>query len=155
MLHRICSLFCLTASRKALFCGSGMFVSAISDYASMYKSPPNVSKQNVKLGLCQMLVRKEKEANIQTAEKYIRDAASQGADLVVLPEMWNCPYSNDSFPVYAENIPDVNTALKDVMTNYLTLAVYSVIRDSFSLNIESYTYSISIYLVLLEREQRW
>eukprot|EP01025_Chloroclados_australasicus_P055325 TRINITY_DN6680_c0_g1_i1.p3 TRINITY_DN6680_c0_g1~~TRINITY_DN6680_c0_g1_i1.p3 ORF type:complete len:285 (-),score=26.61 TRINITY_DN6680_c0_g1_i1:1047-1793(-) len=27
--------------------------------------------------------------------------------------MWNCPYSNDSFPVYAENIPDVNTALKE------------------------------------------
>jgi len=23
---------------------------------------------------------------------------------VVLPEMWNCPYSNDSFPVYAEDI---------------------------------------------------
>jgi hypothetical protein len=23
---------------------------------------------------------------------------------VVLPEMWNCPYSNDSFPTYAEDI---------------------------------------------------
>jgi len=23
---------------------------------------------------------------------------------VVLPEMWNCPYANDSFPVYAEDI---------------------------------------------------
>ena len=27
-----------------------------------------------------------------------------GAHLVVLPEMWNCPYSNDSFPVYAEDL---------------------------------------------------
>lgn len=27
-----------------------------------------------------------------------------GADLVVLPEMWNCPYSNDSFPTYAEDV---------------------------------------------------
>lgn len=27
-----------------------------------------------------------------------------GADLVVLPEMWNCPYSNDSFPAYAEDV---------------------------------------------------
>lgn len=31
-------------------------------------------------------------------------AISPGADLVVLPEMWNCPYSNDSFPTYAEEL---------------------------------------------------
>jgi len=30
-----------------------------------------------------------------------QEAASNGAKLVVLPEMWNCPYSNDSFPTYA------------------------------------------------------
>lgn len=33
-----------------------------------------------------------------------QDAARNGAQLVVLPEMWNCPYSNDSFPVYAEDL---------------------------------------------------
>ncbi len=33
-----------------------------------------------------------------------QDAAAAGAKLVVLPEMWNCPYSNDSFPTYAEDI---------------------------------------------------
>jgi omega-amidase len=33
-----------------------------------------------------------------------QEAAAAGAKLVVLPEMWNCPYSNDSFPVYAEDI---------------------------------------------------
>lgn len=27
-----------------------------------------------------------------------------GADVVVLPEMWHCPYGNDSFPVYAEEV---------------------------------------------------
>lgn len=32
---------------------------------------------------------------------FSQDAASNGAQLVVLPEMWNCPYSNDSFPTYA------------------------------------------------------
>lgn len=31
-----------------------------------------------------------------------QEAAAAGAALVVLPEMWNCPYSNDSFPTYAE-----------------------------------------------------
>ena len=34
----------------------------------------------------------------------LQQAGAAGANLVVLPEMWNCPYSNDSFPVYAEDI---------------------------------------------------
>lgn len=33
-----------------------------------------------------------------------QEASHNGAKLVVLPEMWNCPYSNDSFPTYAEDI---------------------------------------------------
>jgi omega-amidase len=33
-----------------------------------------------------------------------QEAAGNGAKLVVLPEMWNCPYSNESFPSYAEDI---------------------------------------------------
>jgi omega-amidase len=35
--------------------------------------------------------------------KAVREAASNGAQLVVLPEIWNGPYSNDSFPVFAED----------------------------------------------------
>ena len=34
----------------------------------------------------------------------LQDSARNGANIVVLPEMWNCPYSNDSFPTYAEDI---------------------------------------------------
>lgn len=37
-------------------------------------------------------------------EASVQDAAERGANIVVLPEMWNCPYSNDSFPTYAEDI---------------------------------------------------
>ena len=33
-----------------------------------------------------------------------QEAASLGADVVVLPEMWHCPYGNDSFPLYAEEV---------------------------------------------------
>jgi omega-amidase len=36
----------------------------------------------------------------------VQEAAAAGAQIVVLPEMWNCPYSNDSFPTFAENIDD-------------------------------------------------
>lgn len=58
----------------------------------------------VKLALCQIPVTEDKQKNIQTARTAIEDAVDQGARLVVLPEMWNCPYSNDSFPTYAEDI---------------------------------------------------
>lgn len=34
----------------------------------------------------------------------MQEASAWGANLVILPEMWNCPYSNDSFPSYAEDI---------------------------------------------------
>ncbi|KAL5559502.1 hypothetical protein UlMin_035713 [Ulmus minor] len=57
-----------------------------------------------KIGLCQLSVTPDKERNIAHARKAIEEAAEKGAKLVVLPEIWNSPYSNDSFPVYAEDI---------------------------------------------------
>ncbi|KAF9617425.1 hypothetical protein IFM89_036386 [Coptis chinensis] len=57
-----------------------------------------------KIALCQLSVTKDKERNIAHARKAIEEAAGKGAQLVVLPEIWNSPYSNDSFPVYAEDI---------------------------------------------------
>ena len=33
----------------------------------------------------------------------IREAASNGAQIIALPEMWNCPYSNDFFRAYSES----------------------------------------------------
>ncbi|KAG2451569.1 hypothetical protein HYH02_004167 [Chlamydomonas schloesseri] len=60
--------------------------------------------QKVKVALCQLHVTADKEQNLKTARKAIEDAAAAGAKLVVLPEMFNCPYSNDSFPTYAEDI---------------------------------------------------
>ncbi|QCE16366.1 omega-amidase [Vigna unguiculata] len=57
-----------------------------------------------KIGLCQLSVTPDKDRNIAHARTAIQDAASKGAQLVLLPEIWNSPYSNDSFPVYAEDI---------------------------------------------------
>lgn len=56
----------------------------------------------MKLGLCQMPVTASKTANFATMRRYVRDAAAAGCDLVVLPEMWCCPYSNAAFAQYAE-----------------------------------------------------
>ncbi|KAK9078940.1 hypothetical protein SSX86_002999 [Deinandra increscens subsp. villosa] len=63
---------------------------------------PPVSK--FMIGLCQLSVTADKERNIAHARLAIEEAAEKGAKLVVLPEIWNSPYSNDSFPVYAEDI---------------------------------------------------
>ncbi|XP_059453901.1 omega-amidase, chloroplastic [Corylus avellana] len=57
-----------------------------------------------KIGLCQISVTPDKQRNIAHARKAIEEAASKGAQLVLLPEIWNSPYSNDCFPVYAEDI---------------------------------------------------
>lgn len=56
----------------------------------------------LKIGLCQMLVSEDKQANLRKAGEMIREAAAQGANFVMLPEMFNCPYVSSCFPVYAE-----------------------------------------------------
>lgn len=49
-----------------------------------------------------MKVGADKQANLRRAEAQIAQAASQGADLVLLPEMFSCPYDNACFGKYAE-----------------------------------------------------
>ena len=66
-------------------------------------APPS----RVKVALCQLAVGADKPANIAGAREAILDAARDGAALVVLPEMWNCPYANESFPAYAEVVASV------------------------------------------------
>jgi predicted amidohydrolase len=55
-----------------------------------------------KLGLCQIGGSMDKEEAKKNAEKHVRQAAENGAQVIVLPEMWDCPYSNDYFREYAE-----------------------------------------------------
>ena len=54
------------------------------------------------LALCQMKVSDDKEKNIMTAERMVREASEAGAALAVLPEMFSCPYDNAWFPRFAE-----------------------------------------------------
>lgn len=66
--------------------------------------PPSPIGGKVKVALCQLSVTEDKTENIKNAKNKIKEAAKAGAKLIILPEMWNCPYSNDSFPIYAEEI---------------------------------------------------
>lgn len=62
------------------------------------------------LAVCQLKVTDNKADNILRAEKMVREAASMGARVAVLPEMFNCPYQTELFPAYAEPCPDGTTA---------------------------------------------
>lgn len=43
-----------------------------------------------------------KADNIAIAEKMVDEAAANGAQIIVLPEIWNAPYSNKAFAPFAE-----------------------------------------------------
>ena len=62
----------------------------------------------LKLALCQMNVVDDKEENLRKASSLI-DTASNKADFIVLPEMFNCPYSNEKFIEYCEEEKDSYT----------------------------------------------
>lgn len=55
-----------------------------------------------KLAVCQMEVTRDKKENISKALSFIGKAVENGAETVVLPEMFNCPYENKSFRQYSE-----------------------------------------------------
>ncbi|KAI7986880.1 hypothetical protein LOK49_LG14G02144 [Camellia lanceoleosa] len=62
---------------------------------------PQITK--FKIGLCQLSVTSDKNVNLAHARNSIDVATKHGATLVVLPEMWNCPYSTDYFEKFAED----------------------------------------------------
>ena len=70
-------------------------------------STSTVAKRAFRIGLCQFNVGMDKKANLATARKAVLEAHSQEAKLIVLPECFNSPYSNDHFRAYSEEIPNV------------------------------------------------
>jgi predicted amidohydrolase len=57
---------------------------------------------SLRVGLCQLLVGRNKAHNVEKAAAMVREAAQKGAQLVVLPECFNCPYGTKYFKDYAE-----------------------------------------------------
>lgn len=64
-----------------------------------------------KLALIQMNVAETNEENLKNAVHKIKEAALQGSDIVVLPEMFSCPYKASNFPVYAQKDGESNWKL--------------------------------------------
>jgi len=56
----------------------------------------------VKIGIVQMKTCENKELNIYTAEKGINGCIKKGAEIVILPEIFNSPYDTKKFREYSE-----------------------------------------------------
>ncbi|MCE5166325.1 Omega-amidase, chloroplastic, partial [Datura stramonium] len=128
-----------TSSSKGFqFSARTTLIVSASSMASSFKPeqarvPPSLQLPSLpitkfKIGLCQLAVTADKERNIVHARTAIEEAAEKGAKLVVLPEIWNSPYSNDSFPIYAEDIdagPDASpsTAMLSEVARLLKITI--------------------------------
>ena len=82
-------------------------------------------KDNFKIGLCQMKVVDDKAVNVDKAKSMIGIAAENGAQMVVLPEMFNCPYDISKFRIYAESRFN-SKSLKEVSSAAIEHDVYLV-----------------------------
>lgn len=87
--------------------------STSSSASSIAASAPPASGK-VRVGLVQLSVGADKAANLSLASERVGAAVAQGAKLVVLPEMFNCPYTNASFGPYSESLPEVGATAAQV-----------------------------------------
>lgn len=78
-----------------------------------------------RLALCQMDVVDDKRENVEKALEMLEKAAGGGAAIVVLPEMFICPYYNRKFNEYAERIDGSPTA-KAISQKAAELGIYVV-----------------------------
>lgn len=54
------------------------------------------------LALCQTMASMDKDESMEVVANSVNRAADNGAHMVSLPEMWNCPYDNSYFREYSE-----------------------------------------------------
>ena len=73
--------------------------------SSTETSNKKARRSSFRVALCQFHVTPKKDENHNTAKEYLSKAKESGADLVVLPEIWNSPYATAAFPEYAETLP--------------------------------------------------
>ena len=61
-----------------------------------------MSDHAFKLAVCQIRTELNKQATMDKAEDMVKQAAVNGANVVVLPEMFNCPYSKEYLSSFAD-----------------------------------------------------
>ena len=101
-------------------------------------------KDKFSIALCQMKVVDDKEENLLKAAAMIKRAAREGAEMVVLPEMFNCPYDTSKFKLYAES-RDNSTSLKTVSKSAAENDVFLIAGSIPELSYEKLYNSSFIY----------
>ena len=113
--HKLVSIsFILPFLSRSSFSSSTLTNSVMSSFTN-----------KLRIALCQVKVSADKISNIKHIENIIKSTVvdsssfptSNHVDLLVLPEIWNSPYSTSSFPVYAELIPSVKTSFDSIDTS--------------------------------------
>ncbi|PKM76777.1 MAG: carbon-nitrogen hydrolase [Firmicutes bacterium HGW-Firmicutes-15] len=66
-------------------------------------------REKLKLAICQIQVSNCKDDNLNKAGDMVNTASSSGAQMVILPEMFNAPYQTDLLADYAESFPGPST----------------------------------------------
>ncbi len=97
------------ANRSVAFWLSSTALHSVSAFRTplrhkSFSSNTALSMSTLRVALCQLPVTDDTEKNHQTATSFIENAVEKGAELVVLPEIWNSPYATAAFPEYAQEI---------------------------------------------------
>lgn len=91
-----------------------------------------------KAALLQTRVYSDKEKNVTNAIRLLEQVAKEGADLAVLPEMFNCPYNTSYFKDYGEEeggytFEKLSKAAKEVGV-YLVAGTIPELEDDYVYN---------------------
>jgi omega-amidase len=76
-----------------------------------------VKSLNPVVAICQLKVTDNKTHNLKNAQKMIEDSALQGADIIILPEMFNCPYDSSCFSRFSEKYPGETGSLLSMLAD--------------------------------------
>lgn len=88
--------------------GSALPMMAAAHYSSSarFASTSGAEQSTMRVAVIQMLVENDKAANLAHCRDMVEKAAATGAELVVLPEVWNSEYAVSAFRGNAERIED-------------------------------------------------
>lgn len=109
----------------------------------------------MKIGIIQSPVSADQDANLANAELAIAQAAAGGADIVILPEMFNCPYRSDAFTANAEPAdgPSATRLSRAAAKNSVYLVGGSIpLREKENLYNASFVFDRSGQVIALHRK---
>lgn len=64
------------------------------------------------VGICQFIPSTDLNSNLEKAKKYMNNCIEKKANIIVLPECWNCPYGVFNFKKYASELDSDDSTIK-------------------------------------------